>query len=149
MARLFRAFTLCLLIFNTSTAFADGLLNTLTSQLGITSEQASGGAGALFNLAQSNLSESEFGQIAEVVPGIQDMMSSAQSSQDQSGGVAALTSMLGDNNSAGNMAGLASVFNNLGMDSNMVGQFMPIILDYLQSAGGEAVASLMKGALSL
>ncbi|MEJ2426086.1 MAG: DUF2780 domain-containing protein [Candidatus Thiodiazotropha sp.] len=59
MARLFRAFTLCLLIFNPSTAFADGLLNTLTSQLGITSEQASGGAGALFNLAQGNLSHSK------------------------------------------------------------------------------------------
>ncbi|MET0028532.1 MAG: DUF2780 domain-containing protein [Candidatus Thiodiazotropha sp.] len=149
MIRLIRTLTLCLLVFNASNVFANDLLGALTSQLGITSEQASGGAGALFNMAQDNLSEGEFAQIADVVPGIQDMMSAAQSSTDKSSGVGALTSMLGDKSSAGNMAGLASVFSNLGMDSNMVGQFMPIILDYLQSAGGETVASLMKGALAL
>ncbi len=149
MIRLIRTFTLCLLVFNASTVFANDLLGALTSQLGITSEQASGGAGALFKMAQDSLSESEFAQIADVVPGIQEMMSAAQSTNDKSSGVGALTSMLGDKSAAGNMAGLASVFSGLGMDSNMVGQFMPIILDYLQSAGGETVASLMKGALAL
>ncbi|MET0066902.1 MAG: DUF2780 domain-containing protein [Candidatus Thiodiazotropha sp.] len=149
MTKLLRSLTLCLLILHVPSAFANGLLEALTGSLGITSEQASGGAGALFNLAQSNLSEGEFAQIADVVPDIQEMMSAADSTSGNASGMAALGSMLGDKSGAGSMAGLASVFSGLGMDSDMVGQFTPIILEYLQSNGGEAVMQLMKGALGM
>jgi hypothetical protein len=149
MKNLARMLLATLLLFSTATVFANGLLEALTGQLGVTSEQASGGAGALFQMAKSNLSEGDFSQIAEVVPGIEEMMSSAQSSSKESGTVSAVTSMLGKNSSAGNLANLASAFDGLGMDSDMINQFMPIILDYLQSAGGDAVMSMMKGALSL
>jgi hypothetical protein len=149
MKNLARMLLATLLLFSTATVFANGLLEALTGQLGVTSEQASGGAGALFQMAKSNLSEGDFSQIAEVVPGIEAMMSSAQSSSKESGTVSAVTSMLGKNSSAGNLANLASAFDGLGMDSDMINQFMPIILDYLQSAGGDAVMSMMKGALSL
>ncbi|MES9854039.1 MAG: DUF2780 domain-containing protein [Candidatus Thiodiazotropha sp. L084R] len=137
------------LLFSTATAFANDLLGALTSQLGVTTEQASGGAGSLFKMAQSNLSEGDFSQIASVVPGIEDMMSGATSSGKESGAVGAVASMLGDNSSAGSLANLASSFGNLGMDSDMVGKFMPIVLDFLQTQGGDTVMSLMKGALSL
>ncbi|ODB94251.1 hypothetical protein A3194_01805 [Candidatus Thiodiazotropha endoloripes] len=125
------------------------MLDALTSQLGVTSEQASGGAGSLFQMAQNNLSTEDFSQIASVVPGIDKMMASAQSSSKESGAVSAVASMLGGDSSAGNMASLASAFDSLGMDSNMVGQFVPIVLEYLQSEGGESIMSMMKGALSL
>ncbi|MES9939707.1 MAG: DUF2780 domain-containing protein [Candidatus Thiodiazotropha sp. 6PLUC2] len=137
------------LLFSTATVFANDLLSALTSQLGVSTEQASGGAGSLFKMAQSNLSEGDFSQIASVVPGIEEMMSGAQSSGKESGAVGAVASMLGDNSSAGNLANLASSFGNLGMDSDMVGKFMPIVLDFLQTQGGDTVMSLMKGALSL
>ncbi|ODB99056.1 hypothetical protein A3197_16300 [Candidatus Thiodiazotropha endoloripes] len=125
------------------------MLDALTSQLGVSSEQASGGAGSLFQMAQNNLSAEDFSQIASVVPGIDKMMASAQSSSKESGAATAVASMLGGDSSAGNLASLASAFGNLGMDSNMVGQFVPIVLQYLQSAGGENIMSMMKGALSL
>ncbi|MCG7871577.1 MAG: DUF2780 domain-containing protein [Candidatus Thiodiazotropha lotti] len=137
------------LLFSTASVFANGLLDALTSQLGVSSEQASGGAGSLFQMAQNNLSAEDFSQIASVVPGIDKMMASAQSSSKESGAATAVASMLGGDSSAGNLASLASAFGNLGMDSNMVGQFVPIVLQYLQSAGGENIMSMMKGALSL
>jgi hypothetical protein len=137
------------LLFSSASVFANGLLDTLTSQLGVTNEQASGGAGSLFQMAKNNLSAEDFSQIASVVPGIDKMLSSAQSSSQESGAAGAVASMLGGDNSAGNLASLASAFGNLGMDSNMVGKFVPIVLEYLQSEGGEGVMSLMKGALSL
>lgn len=149
MKNLARMLLATLLLFSTASVFANGLLEALTSQLGVTSEQASGGAGSLFQMAKSNLSEGDFSQIAEVVPGIEEMMSSAQSSTKESGTVAAVTSMLGKDSSAGSLANLTASFANLGMDSDMISQFMPIILDYLKSAGGDTVMSLMKGALSL
>ncbi len=148
MNTLARALLALSLLFSTAPVFANGLLDALTGQLGVTSEQASGGAGSLFQMAQSNLSAEDFSQIASVVPGIDKMMASAQSTGKDST-VGAVTSMLGGDSSAGNLAGLTSVFGNLGMESNMVGQFVPVVLEYLQSEGGESVMSLMKGALSL
>jgi hypothetical protein len=149
MKNILRTLFAIALCFSTASAFANGLLDALTSQLGVTSEQASGGAGSLFKMAQSNLSEDDFSQIAAVVPGIEEMISSVTKSGDESATVNAVASMLGDDSSAGNLASLASTFSDLGMDSDMVGQFVPIILDYLQTEGGETVMSLMKGALSL
>ncbi|MEW8625891.1 MAG: DUF2780 domain-containing protein [Candidatus Thiodiazotropha sp.] len=149
MKTLARTLVTLTLLFSTASVFANGLLDALTGQLGVTSEQASGGAGSLFQMAQNNLSAEDFSQIASVVPGIDKMMASAQSSSKESATVGAVASMLGGDSSAGNLASLASAFGNLGMDSNMVGQFVPIVLEYLQSEGGESVMSLMKGALSL
>ncbi|MCG7924315.1 MAG: DUF2780 domain-containing protein [Candidatus Thiodiazotropha taylori] len=149
MKTLARTLLALTLLFSTASVFANGLLDALTGQLGVTSEQASGGAGSLFQMAQNNLSAEDFSQIASVVPGIDKMMSSAQSSSKESGAVGAVASMLGGDSSAGNLAGLASAFEGLGMDSNMVGQFVPIVLEYLQSEGGESIMSMMKGALSL
>ena len=136
------------MFFTASSASADGLLDALTGQLGVTAEQASGGAGSLFGLAKNNLSNEHYSQIASVVPGIEEMIASVPASGN-SGSVAAVASMLGGDSSAGNLASLASTFGDLGMESNMIGKFMPIILDYLQSEGGQAVMELMKGALSL
>jgi hypothetical protein len=46
------------------------LVGDLTKGLSITPQQATGGAGALFGLAKSQLSAADFGKIAAVVPGM-------------------------------------------------------------------------------
>src|SRR5215831_8272967 len=55
------------------------LVGELSKSLSITPKQASGGAGALFNLAKTKLSAADFGQVAAAVPGIDGMMKSAPS----------------------------------------------------------------------
>lgn len=62
---------------NTGSAQAQDLVAMLVSQLGVTSEQATGGAGAIFNLAKERLAPDEFSQIAGAVPGIDSMMDAA------------------------------------------------------------------------
>ncbi|MCU7883388.1 MAG: DUF2780 domain-containing protein [Candidatus Thiodiazotropha sp. (ex Lucinoma annulata)] len=146
----FRNLALSLLLLLTSSAVsASGLLDALTSQLGVTSEQAAGGAGSLFNLAKSSLAPSDFSQIASVVPGIDSMMSAAPVADKASGGVGAVASMLGGEGSLGNLANLASSFSELGLSSDMIGKFTPVVLEYLQSAGGDTVMEMMKGALTM
>ncbi len=49
---------------NTGSAQAQDLVGMLVSQLGVTSEQATGGAGAIFNLAKERLAPDQFSQIA-------------------------------------------------------------------------------------
>lgn len=112
------------------------LVGILTSQLGVTESQAAGGAGALFGMAKGALSESDYGQVAGALPGIEDLISQApQVSQKKS-------------DLAGKLGGMALVndqFAKLGLDAGMVSQFIPIVLSYANSAGGETVMNLLKG----
>ena len=54
-----------LLMFVAQVSSAADLVGALTSQLGVSSAQAAGGAGSIFGLAKQNLSVAEFGEIAD------------------------------------------------------------------------------------
>jgi hypothetical protein len=49
--------------------------------------------------------------------------------------------------SISSLAGLTSAFSQLGLGGDMVQKFIPIVLDYAQSKGGDGVANLLKMAL--
>ncbi len=55
------------------------------------------------------------------------------------------SSLLGS--SAGSMTGLADSFSKLGLSPEMVNQFVPIVLDFVQSEGGQQTMTLLKNAL--
>ncbi|WP_367598352.1 DUF2780 domain-containing protein [Pseudomonas fulva] len=119
-----------------------GLLNTLGSELKITPEQAVGGAGAMLGLARNNLSSDEYAQLTQAVPGL-DLLAGA----DALGGLSGLGEMLGNNSDSqlalGRTLGsnvedrsdLDNVFKALGMDTGMIGQFAPLLLQYLGQQG--------------
>jgi hypothetical protein len=138
---------LSLLLLSTTAISANDLLNNLTSQLGITNEQAAGGAGAMFNLAKSRLSSEDFAPIAAAVPDLDSLMAAAPSVTETATGK--MANMLGGENGLGSLATLASSFTQLGLSSDMISQFTPIVLDYLQQVGGTSVMDVMKGALAL
>ena len=64
------------------------LVSQLVSQLGINEEQAKGGAGMLFKLAQEKLSGGDFSQIADALPGVTEMINSAP--ETSGGGMASM-----------------------------------------------------------
>jgi hypothetical protein len=121
------------------------LLSTL-SELDITPEQAVGGAGAMLGLAKNQLSSTDYSELAKSVPGI-DMLSGG-------GELGALAGLLGSSgkaagldNALGNVKDtndLNNAFSALGMDSGMIGQFAPVLLQYFgqQGVGGSLLSSL-------
>ncbi|WP_053213223.1 DUF2780 domain-containing protein [Pseudomonas sp. Q12-87] len=120
---------------------AAGLLNTLGSELKITPEQAIGGAGAMLGLAKNRLSEPQFSELSKSVPGLDQIAGNSAI-----GGLNGLGGLLGgasDKNALldgllGNVKDsndLNNAFNALGMDSGMIGQFAPVILQYLGQQG--------------
>ena len=120
---------------------AAGLLNTLGSDLKITPEQAIGGAGAMLGLAKNRLSEPQFSELSKSVPGLDQIAGNSAI-----GGLNGLGGLLGggsDKNALldgllGNIKDindLNNAFSALGMDSGMIGQFAPIILQYLGQQG--------------
>lgn len=124
------------------------IIQQLTQALGVTNEQASGGAGLLFKLAKEKLG-GQFGEVEAAVPGVSDLIGKAPSGGGGAmGALGGLLSAVGVGGSQlGNLASLAGGFSKLGLDAGMVGKFVPIILQFVQSKGGEKVKSLLASAL--
>jgi len=125
-----------------------GLVGLLTKDLGVTEKQAQGGAGAIFNMARENLGAEDFGKVANAVPEMDNLLKAAPKTGGLGSAIGGKTSLLGG--SASKLAGLASLagsFSQLGMKSDMASKFVPIILSYVQSTGGDSVKSLLAGVL--
>ena len=124
------------------------LINQLVSQAGVSETAAKGGAGLLFQLVQSKLPAGDFDQVSGAVPGINDLIKAAPQSTGALGGLGKLASGFGGGASQlGNLASLAGGFSQLGMDSGMIGKFIPIILSFVQSKGGDTVKALLEKVL--
>lgn len=105
------------------------LTDLLTSQLSVSTEQAVGGSGALLALAQSELSDENSSELESLVPGL-STLTSAQS-------------LLGNVES---LSAVQSTFDTLGLDSSMISQFAPVILQYLNEQGAsEGLLSSLTG----
>lgn len=122
-----------------------GLVDILVQQLGVTPAQATGGAGSIFSMAQQTMAPSNFGLISKAVPGMDSLLAAAPSvtTPNLMGGAA---NALGGG-SLGKMASLASSFQSLGMNSSMMNQFIPVVLQYMQNQGGSNAMSLLQSAL--
>lgn len=124
------------------TAPASGdLVSMVSSGLGVTGQQASGGLGALFNFAKGQLSGSDFGQIAGAVPGMDDLLAAAPQTEAPSGG--GLLAQAGKYGKALQGAGqLRDSFQQLGLSSEMIGPFANIAVQYLEGSSPTAAALL-------
>ena len=118
-----------------------GLIGNLTSQLGITNQQATGGAGAIFDYAKQKLSPADYSTVSQSLPEADSLTKAAP----KNNGMAA---MLGGNRGeAGGIASIAGRFSQLGLSPDMIGQFLPVVLDYAKSMGGDTVSNLLGSVL--
>jgi len=123
------------------------LINQLVKGLGITEDQAGSGAGLIFDFAKEKLG-GDFSQITSAIPEITNLLDKAPSSSSESslgGMLGGITSALGGD--VGNIAGLISEFSNLGLDSDSISKFIPIILSFVQDKGGTVVKDLLSNVL--
>ena len=124
------------------------LVGLLTKNLGVTDQQAEGGAGAIFNTASQNMSLEDFTKVTDALPEAKSLLKASPSADSVSGTLGGLSSMLGKGGSSlTSLTGLAEAFSKLGLSSDMVGKFIPIVLDYAQAKGGDEIANLLKMAL--
>jgi hypothetical protein len=115
-----------------------GLINTLGTQLNVTPQQAMGGAAAMLGMARNNLSSTDYSQLSQSVPGLDQLSGN--------GALGGLVGLLGNsggslsmlNNAMGQVKtarDMDNAFSALGMDSSMVGQFAPLILMFFGQQG--------------
>jgi hypothetical protein len=134
------------------------LVNLLTQQLGINTQQASGGLGLLMGEARKKLGN-DFGPVASAVPGVENLIAQAPkpgagatAGAGLGGALGAIGGLLGGKagsglSSLGSLASLAGGFKQLGLSPDMIGKFVPIVLGFVQNKGGDGAKGLLERAL--
>ena len=124
------------------------LISQLVSQLGVQEGQAKGGAGLLLKLAQSKLG-GDFGKVAQAIPGAQDLIGAAPAEGGAAKLLGGLAGALGGGKAGGlaDLASLAGGFSQLKLDASMISKFVPVILSFVQSKGGQEALKVLAGVL--
>ena len=127
-----------------------GLIDTLVKQLGVTSAQAQGGSGVLFQQAKNKMSASDFSQLSQSVPEMDGMLAAAPKAQPASatGNLLSGLATVSGNSTLTNASSLLNAFQQLDLSQGMVSQFTPVIVDYVKQNSGENMANLLKAALA-
>ena len=118
------------------------LVEQLSNGLSITPDQATAGAGALFSLAKSRLSPSDFKKISDAVPGMSSFLKAAPSTSGDPA-VAELVSALPPE--VGDVASAALAFQKLNLSPDMIMKFLPILMSYIESKGGAELSKIFSG----
>lgn len=118
------------------------LFYRLMDELGVSREQAEGGAGALLQLAQARLEPGEFVRVADAIPGISDIIGKSPRYEVPSGGEwrAVLSRILGG---LGGLAPLAGPFARLHLEKPMITRFAQELLRFFGEKGGVEVRMML------
>jgi hypothetical protein len=125
------------------------LVGALSKELGTTTDQAAGAAGALFGLAKSRLSAADFSRIAGAVPGMDALLKAAPDTTAASTGAGGITGSLpkaaGTTGSLGSLSSAATAFSKLGISPDLVSKAVPVLTGYVTKSGGAGLGNLLGG----
>ncbi|SDJ12936.1 Protein of unknown function VcgC/VcgE [Ferrimonas sediminum] len=140
---------LVMVLLSAPVSASDALIGMLTSQLGVTEQQASGGLGALLATAEPNMSAEGLSSLSGIIPDMDGLLATGAQllggEASSSGTSSLLGGLMGGNATA--LLGLNEAFSSLGLDSAMVAQFSQVLLDYVNSEGGQALMQQLQTAL--
>jgi hypothetical protein len=120
------------------------LVGQLSKEMGSTTDQAAGAAGALFGLAKSRMKADDFSKVSKAVPGMDLLLKAAPALAGGGGAAGAMSQMAG---SASGLAAAASAFSKLGLSPDMVSKAVPILTSFVSKGGGADVGKLLAGVL--
>ncbi len=131
---------------------AASLTEALTQQLGVSSEQAAGGAGALLLAAQSQMKADDFQQLIQSMPEVGALTKVVAKPKKISGWTqvaSGASALMGDkNNTLGQAAGLVSSFQELGLSASMVQKYIPVVTDYVSKNAAPYLTKALVSALT-
>ncbi|NPD46338.1 DUF2780 domain-containing protein [Lentimicrobium sp. S6] len=120
---------------------AGNLVENIMSETGVNKEQAMGGAGALFEMAEGKMNAGDFKEVANAVPDIQGYLDAVPSLTGGSSTLsAAATTLTG-------MPKVQAQFDKLGIGADKVALFTPVIVNYVEKKGGKLLGSKLLNAL--
>ena len=132
----------------TDNAAMSSLTGLVTAQLGVTEQQAQGGLGTLFSVAQSTLDGADFQQLSQHVPEMASLLGAAPEVSEKAQGISSLVAeagKYGDALKSGNEA--YAQFKTLGLDAAQIPQYIEVTNQFLKKQGGTDIASLFSKGL--
>jgi len=114
-------------------------------ELGVTRQQAEGGAGLLLAFAQKKLSGDQMVEVADSIPAISDIIGKAPRGEIAPGQPArtVLSRLVGG---LGGLYVLAEAFSDLGLDKLQLRKFVEVLLRHFREKGGAAVGDSLEAA---
>ena len=127
------------------------LIASLAKNLGSTPQQAEGAAGALFGLAKTRLSPTDWSKVASSVPGMDGLLKAAPAVAAGTAGTKGLPGLpsaaLSGAAGLGGLSSVAGAFTKLGLSPEMALKAVPILTSFVSKSGGPDVGQLLAGAL--
>lgn len=118
----------------TDTTTTSAIINVPAAVLGVTSDQATAGAGSLLGLASEKLSVQDYAKVAAAIPG-------------SSGLVQKAGEMTGLGKHFGTIANVTTALGKMGLTSTQVQSMATNMADVAARTGGDAVKTLLLSAL--
>jgi hypothetical protein len=112
----------------------DSKIATVARDIGISTQAAQGGLGAMLSLARNRLDVGQFQQIAEYIPNADKFISGAQAAGVFQGDVTTTTQ-------------LHAAYAGLGMTPDQSAKLQTAVTDFVKSTAGPALAAPFAGAL--
>ena len=111
------------------------LIGMLTKEMGITKDQAEGGAGSLFNFGKESMTDTDFGSLTDIIPDMSGLLGAVPSLGGKS--------MLGKATAAlTGMPAVTAAFEKLGLSQTHVALMTPLLVNYVEKKGGAALAKI-------
>ncbi len=128
------------------------LVQTLTKNLGVTPEQASGGMGALLNYAKQHVEMEKFSALTSSIPGADTFLKSVpdvSAVTESAGGFGGLLNKAAEyNESLKSMNDLKNQFAALGLDIGMIGSYVAQAQQYLDTPAGQEAKQMLSEAFA-
>lgn len=122
------------------------MISMLTDNLGVDPAQASGGLGSLFNYVKGNISEDQFGQLTNALPGVNDLIGDMPdiSQLEQAGGLSGLMDKAAEySESLKAVNDVKKQFEALGLKPEMIMQYIEQASQYLDTEQGQQAKELL------
>lgn len=120
---------------------SSGLVDDLAGKLSLKPEQAIGAAGAVFALAKTKMSATDFVKLAGGIPEMDTLLKAAPAA---TAGSNPITSAMGSQAGA---AGLLSRFNVLGIPAESALKIVPEVLSFVKAKQGDEITGLLSKAI--
>jgi len=119
------------------------LIEQLMEELGVTRQQAEGGAGLLLGFAQQKLDGDQFVEVADSIPAISDIIGKAPRGEIAAGRPSRviLSRLFGG---LGGLYMLAVAFDGLGLDKLQLRKFVEVLLRHFCEKGGAKVEESLR-----
>ena len=129
-----------------------GLVEMLTSSLGVNTNQASGGMGAIFNYVKNNVSTEQFSRLANSLPGIDGLVSQmpdiSKLSSGSGQGLSGLLDKVSEySDSIKSINDVKKQFEALGLKPEMISSFVDSAQSYLDTKEGQQAKQVLTDGL--